>query len=423
MNFLPNLFSKEEQHVTDINLPNPVSTIHTHMDKLQSFDEINAWRGICLFSKIFYMYLYHKYNQNCLAISKKSVALMFDDNKDFTISNEEIIANIVNCILRGVDILLIPIRLSQPSHANLMIYRKINNTIEIFEPNGHFNYTDKYDTFISQINSKLHPIHIKLIKTESVCPRRFGLQYLQSRKTEEKEGRGYCLAWCMFFAELVLINPLKTSNELLSEIFLKLDSLPDPRNYLLRVIRGYVNVIKLVVEKQLKIISSDHVKSYDDVIRMFYSTDEDHKKMVTEEVTYPMNKLFESNVDMLDPTTDKYIFLKKMLYYKPQFYEQFIEFLNNDDNSPPYNRQWDVPQKYKEDVLKKYKKSSQPILTEERLPDVLQHIQNNPPVLSYDQKYKSLKAQPAQNAGCFTRKRKKKKTKKNKKNKRNNTRK
>ena len=102
---------------------------------------------------------------------------------------------------------------------------------------------------------------VTLVSSNVVCPRRLGLQNLESTSKSKKlrlEGGGYCAAWSMFFTEVALKNPTIPSYELLNIIFNKLDTIGDKEkqsDYLRQMIIGYINLINEKIEKYFSFIT------------------------------------------------------------------------------------------------------------------------------------------------------------------------
>jgi hypothetical protein len=288
--------------MSDIQLPQPEqqSRIHRTMDELCVYEEINKFSGDMILDEIFYFYLYHKYKANCLSAASDGIDIILcpgDEENTNCInsaaSTKTIINNICDCIAKEVEILLIPITLifrNGSPHANLLIYRGLYGTMEIFEPHGQDFLGDSllfieqtqieidkaYRKLILQINLTLKERdliykNVRLIKHKNVCPVYDGLQSIEAncKMKTPKEGEGYCAVYCMFFAELVLMNPTKTSKQLMEEIFVRLNELDDPSLYLLKVIRGYVGVIKQIFETKLHIMLGRDDISYEDVIELW----------------------------------------------------------------------------------------------------------------------------------------------------------
>ncbi len=225
--------------------------------------------GVSLIESMFYLYLFKKYGNNCFLIDNFSryapnemlgeilgLALVIRPNyteqmmKQNVNYMKNVAINLVKCIERDSDIIIIPITLifkfneqNEGGHANILVYRKKYNHIEHFEPHGS-KYIGKHsDSFVKSINTLLRIFvecinqeldnrgafadgeekPIVLVESDKVCPYLAGFQYHEERssfmKIVEKEGGGYCSVWSMFFTELCLRNPHMTSNEIISYVF------------------------------------------------------------------------------------------------------------------------------------------------------------------------------------------------------------
>jgi hypothetical protein len=340
------------QTFTKIKLPHPV---YDKMDELSSFNDknvlhgMNEWIGYQSFERIYYYYLYHKYNQKCLAVSSYTIDLNFfepreNENEFERFMNEKIVIKICECIRNNVDIMIIPVTLnikSQGYHANLLIYRNINKTIEHFEPWGQIGpltvFNEQFRSLISDINSNLsvNNIEITYIEAQHVCPQLDGLQRLEMKSPKSifiKE-EGYCSAWSMFFAELVLMNPTKTSRELMTEIFERFKTMVSvsPEVYLRLVIRGYVNVIKKIIEDKISILLGQPMPyaKFLDVMKNQNGIPE--QREIYDKMFMWMTNLLGKEMLYLE-STDKYVFLNALQEYFPDVYEKFIDFI---ELSPP----------------------------------------------------------------------------------------
>lgn len=298
-----------------IKLPKPlhVKKIHSKLDLLSEKNIIRQWTGYDIVDTLFYLYLFNKYKNNCLiktAGITSTGALGLELHVMHKILNKQIYREhletvskqISQCIGRNVDSIIIPMYLKMPDggHANLLIYRKNDNTIEHFEPHGSYylllsnkkinNLIElRLKEFISILNKQLKKdknYPVKLIPSNDVCPFIKGLQALEETSSKKKiplEGEGYCAAWSMFFTELALKNPTIPSNELLNIIYNKLDKDPKKQaDYLRQVITGYVNLIHDKIEKYFHFITGTQGKidniiemikegQYHDIIFDFYS--------------------------------------------------------------------------------------------------------------------------------------------------------
>jgi hypothetical protein len=155
-------------------------------------------------------------------------------------------------------------------HANLLVYRKSTNSLEHFDP---FPYDgDNISIFLEDIlwyivnemnikNKQNNDIYykgeIKFISQIEIYPSsEWGFQsieenfYNKSDEMVEKEGIGFCILWCIFFAELVLLNPNLTSKEIIiqSVQFVKKQTNSVSVNkemglYFRNIIRGYLVIL------------------------------------------------------------------------------------------------------------------------------------------------------------------------------------
>ncbi len=281
--------------IPNLKLPEPLSNrkLSNKLEKFLNNKTIKKWNGNNIMSSLFYLYLFNKYKHSCGGLL--NIELPIRPLKEYEMmfhmmSLTKSVIPLVNCIKKGMPTVIIPLLLylgnGWSGHANLLIYRKKDNVIEHFEPHGQHiirindineTETELYNKLINQrleqlvdtINlNLLADQRVKLVPANEVCPRIEGLQYLEeisSMKKKDIEGPGYCLAWSMFFTELVLKNPEYSSNELLSNIYSILDkmSLSKKSNYLKKVIRGYVNLIHEKVEKYFSFMTENKVSLAD----------------------------------------------------------------------------------------------------------------------------------------------------------------
>jgi hypothetical protein len=279
----------------EIILPEPIhiNKIHRKMDMLSEINVIRQWVGYEIIDTFFYLYLFNKYKQKCVikntgltSNETLGIELQIKDNMPFNKMTQyfeylnTISEQIIECIKNNVDNIIIPLYLkftNNTGHANVLIYRKKNNTIEHFEPNSSISNAiidKKVSEFINILNDNLNENNlptISLVKSNVVCPYE-GLQTLEvtysSIEYKDIEGNGYCAAWSMFFTELVLKNPNLSSNELINIIFSKLDEDKIKRsNYLRKVITGYVNIIYEKIEKYFYFVSGINV-SFNEAIQI-----------------------------------------------------------------------------------------------------------------------------------------------------------
>ena len=337
------------------------------MDKLHSCsyddDELKEWHGIPLFRNIFYIYLYHKYKQPCVAVGKEDVALVICQphikiSKECYLNmnnNVDIIIKIRNCIKQyKVETLLIPVSLiyvkcngKTGRHANLLLYRKFNNTIEVFEPNGQMPFSSdfvevEYIILCKKINDNLpSDKQVTLVHNTQICPNLPGLQEMEGMskiQTDHEWKGGYCVAWSMYFGELVLKNPTKTSEQILENIHTRLANLrvgenddeeasyEDKANYLLRLIRGYVYYISEIIEGAMWMLFTPGMTC--DQYNLL-----DNKDNLTKDEEDLMNTVniwekdfLKINMDLFENGQDTV--LERLKYENPDKYEKYEKYIS-----------------------------------------------------------------------------------------------
>ncbi len=182
---------------------------------------------------MFYLYLFNKYSSKCLVSGrdKHHIGIVFylkpnmssEDNENLENEIKEGVEELKNCIKKDIDVLVIPLTIVfadfNSAHANILIYRRSEGTIEHFEPHGsQFSFSKienvneiihtSLEKFMKTLNETLVKNNIepkKLVHSNEVCPMIYGLQGLESTShvpKQPREGGGYCAAWSLFFAEL-----------------------------------------------------------------------------------------------------------------------------------------------------------------------------------------------------------------------------
>jgi hypothetical protein len=168
------------------------------------------------------------------------------------------------CISRGVPIIIIPLELQNlqgvqgNSHANVLIYRVTQHTMELFEPNGNLRVIgqeilgNQIDGILQKMIQRLNQLgfQINYVPAQHIFPE-WGFQAFESIAPQVKETPegGYCTLWSCLFIEMVFLNPEKTSREIAVEISSITQN--DPM-YLRRIIRGYVVETERMLKDTLK---------------------------------------------------------------------------------------------------------------------------------------------------------------------------
>ena len=277
--------------MSSLKLPEPIKVsknLAHELDELEKKGETIV--TICGYSNIeslFYLYLIKKYKSKCVTkktklLDKQDTLLGMSINIKMKLTKEEeaemreqfvnLAKTLTKCIKKGEETIIIPLNYYKGflpvGHSNVLIYRRRTNVIEHFEPHGGLfkqsekeqeNIERKVDFFIRIFNAELKKdnIHaVTYVAATNVCPYLQGLQTIENNsllKKSKGEPGGYCSIWSMFFAELCLKNPDKSSEEILEDIYNYLTTKENANNYLKKVIRGYSGYIVETVNIYLKI--------------------------------------------------------------------------------------------------------------------------------------------------------------------------
>lgn len=202
----------------------------------------------------------------------------YDNKKEEEKSEEEyqqylqlISGYLVECIKKNKKTIIpMVVALDGAQHANLIIFRNYNHTIEVFEPHGQIigagEYSDhlteqiqrRYEEFTSILNGELKKHSMEkfiLISSEQTCPQLEGIQIFEGFskiKKQRTEGGGYCQLWSLFIAELALLNQDKTLSQI-NSIILESKDQTELRDYLRRVARGMSLYMSDIVKRYYSI--------------------------------------------------------------------------------------------------------------------------------------------------------------------------
>ena len=260
---------------------------------------------------MFYMYLFNKYGNSCIIDENPPCNLLPDICESvgdmvlkvygFEYENPNAVdktkwkayqkylqdyAKKIHKCLKHKKIVVVPVRLHWPgsgeyrndargsSHANLLVVRKSNHTVEVVEPHGsrlgtnhpRINPNKAYSNVVDMINKALPRRSEKynIVYSDEVCPYLSGIQSLEGYanifKDDKVEGGGYCSIWSMFTTEMILSNPDFTTRQvmqiLLDMLYKNTGYLTHEYgakvqvgNYLLLVARGYATFITKKVEQ------------------------------------------------------------------------------------------------------------------------------------------------------------------------------
>ena len=134
---------------------------------------------------------------------------------------------LINLISKDERFIIIPlgIEITEGSHANIIIFDKINKIIERFEPNGaytlyNFNYNSKL------LDSLLKNKFINLLNEYTyITPSDYlpiiGFQMLENinmKNIEIGDPNGFCAVWCIWWCKYKISNPNIESKKLAIEL-------------------------------------------------------------------------------------------------------------------------------------------------------------------------------------------------------------
>jgi hypothetical protein len=254
-----------------------VVTLKSKIEKLQ---QIGADKGAVpyntsvILKTILYLEVLKKYGGNCavLELDKKIGESRFlnsgidiyeemaTNNRRWSQERIDRLGEILkDCLDRGADTIIFPLQLNftnkekekveytASTHANLLIFKPEERTIERFEPHGDmYGNTALGDVVFNKFLKKLFEKDLtgfigKVVyrSPDFLCPMiDKGWQSLEGKVASlEDEGGGFCLLWSHFLLELVCINPDASTKEIIDEAN---TILKDDPQYLKDVIRGYV---------------------------------------------------------------------------------------------------------------------------------------------------------------------------------------
>jgi hypothetical protein len=260
------------------NIEPEINEIEKKIEELKAVGEAKgavSYNPSVLITDIAFINLLEKYGAKCIVsnvnVSSRdklySIEVGIDIKNAKTWSFPQFFADnlgriLKDCVDRGVQIIAIPLSLkfgsSNSGHANMLIYRPFKRVVERFEPHGQFYGNSVADDKIFNdhlrelFEVKMKPVlgDIRYREPREICPFPKGFQSLESSlKGLAREGGGFCSMWSFFLAEMVFLNPDKSTKEVIEEVF-KITK-EDP-SYLKSVIRGYVIEIEKTLDELLK---------------------------------------------------------------------------------------------------------------------------------------------------------------------------
>lgn len=189
-------------------------------------------------------------------VSLNSSSIHLSKNEGLTASNHNLAKDFEKCMKSKARFIFI--HLSLPGHSNALIYDKVKNELEWFEPHGH-TYGGSSDGPGPNANAKILsyakntlklPIDTVIHSHPPSCPR--GVQSLEGDNkralgefnTIENRG-GLCFAWTLWYLDMKFSNPNSNSRQILTNMISKKNT--DFRKFITQYI---VNRQSLLYSKQ-----------------------------------------------------------------------------------------------------------------------------------------------------------------------------
>jgi hypothetical protein len=263
---------------------NVVNVVDRIEDRIEELGKLGAKKGAVYYSgnsivgAFSYFAVLKKFKGECIPIFKHSyelhISLKINTTKKYTpIFKEPILLNsfgeaLKKCIDRGVSVICIFLNiefgLSKNGHANMLIYRPFERTVERFEPHGEaFANSRSGDSSINAQLSKLfeEKLHsytegeVRFVPPNELCPNKKGFQTLEGQiKKLNIEGGGFCMMWSLFVMEMVLNNPNKSTLQIIEKV---MEITKKDPQYLANIIRGYVVGVEKTLDETFKFLKKE----------------------------------------------------------------------------------------------------------------------------------------------------------------------
>lgn len=149
--------------------------------------------------------------------------------------------------IRFVIMKLTLVTTADTTHANIILYDKVKNTLERFEPYGNVPYLESnlLDSFIEQIGKKYINNQLTYFKPKDIIGD-IGFQTISNDNNPDVKKLGdpvgFCLAWTIWYLEMRVNNPDIDPKTLISNIkesILNKDKSTSPNKLFIDFIRNY----------------------------------------------------------------------------------------------------------------------------------------------------------------------------------------
>jgi hypothetical protein len=244
--------------------------------------------------KLYYNYLIKKYDTGCGTKENNGLSIYVPFYKNLNKVHSDVhlenmaqkyVSCIKECIKGSKKFVVSDINVKLLSdnddggHANMLLYRASNNTLEYFEPHGNEFQGENAEninkgvnnfltSFVAELNKQMDANNlpkIRLVPTNEICPRK-GFQHIEelyfdvsigkNKKLKKSilEDRGNCALWSLFYAEMCLRNPNFTGKEIVEKILSEVNKLESKKasEYMRKVLRGYRYYIFKTIDEKYK---------------------------------------------------------------------------------------------------------------------------------------------------------------------------
>jgi hypothetical protein len=336
------------------------------------------YKGLQAIGEIFYNYLFKKYKTEC-GFQNKNVVTLFlskdiSNNTDYLTKLRQTATNFAKCIKNVINknqkfvsyTLSIQEIHGTSGHANILLYRASNHSIEHFEPHGtdfgHQIEDKKIQThlkrFIAFLQESLKTENldeIQFVPSNEVCPRnRQGLQGIQESSGLKliSEGRGYCAAWSMFFTEMCFKNPDFTAKEVLEQVFIEMDKMDKNKRkfYLHKVIQGYVNHIYTKIQENYSKFFQNTILTEENLLDLFYNEgiSKENKKHIIKNINSELNQSDDNKSIDKNISDSLNSYVKNMRNYKNKqsnllsLYKKRILEKKNEEQQNKHSKEYEL---------------------------------------------------------------------------------
>jgi hypothetical protein len=262
-------------------------TISRIEEKVKEFEKLGREKGAVSYdadsflANIAFVNLMKKYNAKCIIAN---VDTKYSKSTPGIIVNTILVQSstmdaglhrrlgeaLKNCIDRGVQLINIPLTIhfgkKNAGHANMLVYRPFQRLVERFEPHGRqYGNSDKENDSVNNQLKQLFEVYltpyigqVRFRDPEDICPSKKGFQNLEaSLRGPSQEGLGFCSMWSIFLTEMTMLNPLKSTKEIIDEV---MDITKKDPAYLKSVIRGYVLEVEQGLDSLVKLMGKPGFK-------------------------------------------------------------------------------------------------------------------------------------------------------------------